>query len=95
MLELGDKASHYHDKIGGLIAHLGIDSFISVGNLMRNSFLAAKRCGMKNTWFCSTKEEAAALLKKIAQPDDVVLVKGSRATGMEDVIKCFITSFTR
>lgn len=95
MLELGKKSVYYHNRIGRIVARSGIDSFISVGGLMRNSFLAAKRSGMKDTWFCPSKEEAAALLKKIAQSDDVVLIKGSRATQMEDVIKCFITSFTR
>jgi len=94
MLELGKKGVYYHRKIGRLIARSGIDNFVSVGKLMRNSFLAAKRSGMKNSWFCSSKEEAATLLKEITEPNDVVLVKGSRATQMEEVIKCFTTSFT-
>lgn len=94
MLELGKKSVYYHKRVGRLVARSGIDNFITVGDLMHNSFLAAKRYGMKNTHSFSTKEEAAALLKRIARPDDVILVKGSRATQMEDVIKCFITSFT-
>jgi UDP-N-acetylmuramoyl-tripeptide--D-alanyl-D-alanine ligase len=95
MLELGKKAVYYHQRIGGFIARSGIDNFIGVGELMRNSFLSAKRCGMKNIHYCSSKEEAAALLRNIARSNDVVLVKGSRATQMEDVIKCFTTSSTR
>jgi UDP-N-acetylmuramoyl-tripeptide--D-alanyl-D-alanine ligase len=95
MLELGGKAVYYHSKIGRLVARSGIDNFISVGGLMRNSYRAARQSGMKNSWFCSSKEDAAALLKQIAKPNDVVLVKGSRATQMEDVIKCFITLSTR
>ncbi len=95
MLELGKKARYYHDRAGRLVACSGITNFIGVGELMRDSFLAAKRSGMKNAWFCSSNKEAAALLRDIARPDDVVLVKGSRAMRMEEVIKCFITSFTR
>jgi len=94
MLELGNKAPYYHKKIGALVACSGIDDFIGVGKLMRNGFLAAKKSGMENTWFCQSKKEVVTLLKRIAQPDDVVLVKGSRAIKMEDVITCFITSFT-
>ena len=94
MLELGKKTRYYHNRIGRLVARSEINNFIGVGKLTRNSFLAAKRNGMKNAWFCSSKEEAAVLLRKIVRPDDVVLVKGSRATQMEEVIKCFITFFT-
>ena len=94
MLELGEKAAYYHKKIGRSVARSGIDNFIVVGKLMRNSFLAAKSCGMKDTYFCSSKQKAAVLLKRIARPHDVILVKGSRATKMEDIIKCFITSST-
>ena len=95
MLELGKKAAYYHNRMGRIVARSGIDSFISVGDLMHNTFLAARRSGMKNAWFCPSKEEASDLLKRITKPHDVVLVKGSRATQMEDVIKCFITSSTR
>jgi UDP-N-acetylmuramoyl-tripeptide--D-alanyl-D-alanine ligase len=94
MLELGREAVYYHIRIGQYIARSGINSFIGVGDLMYNSFLSAKRSGMKAAYFCSSKEKAAALLRRIARPDDVVLIKGSRATQMEDVITCFITSFT-
>jgi len=95
MLELGRRAVYYHNRIGRLVARSDINNFIGVGGLMRNAFTAARKSGMKNAWACQSTEEAAALLKEIAQPDDVVLFKGSRAMRMEEVIKCFITSCTR
>lgn len=95
MLELGEKSSYYHKKIGEIVARSGIDSFITVGKLMQKGFLSAKKCGMENAWFCSSKEEAVNILNRIVRPDDIVLVKGSRATQMEDVIRCFITCSTR
>ncbi|MBU4377084.1 MAG: UDP-N-acetylmuramoyl-tripeptide--D-alanyl-D-alanine ligase [Candidatus Omnitrophica bacterium] len=93
MLELGRKSAYYHGEMGRLVADSGIDKFISVGKLARNSFLAAKKSGMQNIWFCRTKKEAASVLKKIVKPDDVVLVKGSRGMRMEEVIKCFTISY--
>ncbi|MDP3788960.1 MAG: UDP-N-acetylmuramoyl-tripeptide--D-alanyl-D-alanine ligase, partial [Candidatus Omnitrophota bacterium] len=78
-----------------LVAGSDIDKFISVGRLARNSFIAAKKKGMRDVWFCKTKEEAVSILQKVAEPDDVVLVKGSRGMRMEEVIKCFTISYTR
>ena len=95
MLELGPKSAYYHSKIGELVAESGIDKFISVGKLARNSFAAAKRKGMQDIWFCKTSEEAASVLREVVKPDDVVLVKGSRGMQMEEVIKCFTHSYTR
>lgn len=95
MLELGRRSGYYHSEAGRLAADSGIDKFISVGKLARNSFLAAKKSGMRNIWFCRTKKEAVSVLKKIVEPGDVVLVKGSRAMRMEEVIKCFTISYGR
>ena len=95
MLELGKKSARYHSEVGELVAGSGIDKFISVGRLARNSFIAAKKKGMRDVWFCKTKEEAVSILQKVARPDDVVLVKGSRGMRMEEVIKCFTISYTR
>jgi len=95
MLELGKRAGYYHSKIGRVVAGSRIDNFITIGELARRSFLEAKRYGMKNAWCCSTKEEAVEILRKITRPADVILVKGSRARRMEDVISCFTTSFSR
>ena len=95
MLELGGKSAYYHSEIGRLVADSGIDKFISVGKMARNSFLAAKKQGMENIWSCRTKTEAADILRKIVKPRDVVLVKGSRSMRMEEVIRCFITFYTR
>ncbi len=95
MLELGKMSGYYHGKIGRIVAGSRIDDFIAVGELARKSFLAAKRSGMKNAWSCASSEEAAEVLRNIARPEDIVLVKGSRARRMEDVIRCFTTSFTR
>ncbi|MEA3305677.1 MAG: UDP-N-acetylmuramoyl-tripeptide--D-alanyl-D-alanine ligase [Candidatus Omnitrophota bacterium] len=95
MLELGRRAVYYHNKIGKIVANSGIDYFFGVGELSRGACLSAKKSGMKNARFYPSKDKAVAALKKIARSNDVVLVKGSRATRMEEVIKCCITSSIR
>lgn len=95
MLELGQRSGYYHKRFGKAVAGSGIDFFLTVGRQSHKSFLAARRSGMKKAASCATKEEAALILKKFTRADDVVLVKGSRGSKMEDVIKCFITSFIR
>ncbi len=94
MLELGRKAIYYHNRIGKAVADSDIDYFFGVGELTHNMYLSAKKSGMKNARFYSSREEVIDALKKVARANDVVLVKGSRAMQMEKIIKCFITSST-
>ncbi|MBN1872109.1 MAG: UDP-N-acetylmuramoyl-tripeptide--D-alanyl-D-alanine ligase [Candidatus Omnitrophica bacterium] len=95
MLELGAKSKLYHERIGKIIAGSDINEFIAVGPMARNIHMQAAKGGMKQSRFCNSKDEAVSFLKSIVRPYDVVLVKGSRATKMEEIIECFITSFTR
>jgi UDP-N-acetylmuramoyl-tripeptide--D-alanyl-D-alanine ligase len=75
MAELGPTAPDYHREIGDLVRSLGIDAVLGVGDLARDyGGELARDAG-----------EAAAKVKEIVQPGDVVLVKGSRAVGLEVV----------
>jgi UDP-N-acetylmuramoyl-tripeptide--D-alanyl-D-alanine ligase len=74
MAELGPDAAAYHEEIGRLAKN--VDVVIGVGELAR-SYDA-------NEWV-ATAAEAAAALRDQLQPGDVVLVKGSRAVGLEVV----------
>jgi UDP-N-acetylmuramoyl-tripeptide--D-alanyl-D-alanine ligase len=94
MLELGGKSAYYHRKTGALAAASGIDKFITLGEFAPYSFAAAKKAGIRDAWLCESREGAAAVLRKIAAPGDVVLVKGSRRMRMEEVIKCFTSCCT-
>ena len=89
MLELGNGAKILHEKIGGLIAARPIGALITFGKL--SEFVAARAgCnGMKDIYRAKSHRHAASLLKAIAQPEDVVLVKGSRAMQMEKIIEAF------
>jgi UDP-N-acetylmuramoyl-tripeptide--D-alanyl-D-alanine ligase len=80
MAELGSEATSYHREVGDLIAELGLDYVIAVGDFARG-YLEA---GADGRWV-ATAEEAAEALSSIRQETDVVLVKGSRSVGLEIV----------
>jgi UDP-N-acetylmuramoyl-tripeptide--D-alanyl-D-alanine ligase len=75
MAELGPTAPDYHREVGELVESLGIDAVLGVGELARG--YGGEHAG--------DAAEAVAKVKEIAQPGDVVLVKGSRAVGLEVV----------
>lgn len=77
MAELGDDAAAYHREVGEAAAETGLAELVAVGELARGY-------GKGSRWF-ATAEEAADAVKNIVQPGDVVLVKGSRAVGLEAV----------
>jgi UDP-N-acetylmuramoyl-tripeptide--D-alanyl-D-alanine ligase len=75
MAELGDEAPSYHREIGELVHELDVTA-IGVGPLARDYVANG------GTWV-ATAAEAADELRGLLRPGDVVLVKGSRAVGLE------------
>jgi UDP-N-acetylmuramoyl-tripeptide--D-alanyl-D-alanine ligase len=75
MAELGPMAPDYHRDIGRLLQSLGIDAVLGVGDLARDY----------GGELVHDAGEAVAKVKEIVRPGDVVLVKGSRAVGLEVV----------
>jgi UDP-N-acetylmuramoyl-tripeptide--D-alanyl-D-alanine ligase len=75
MAELGPTAPEYHRAIGELVRSLGIDEVLSVGELARGY-------GGEHA---ADAAEAAEKVTELVRPGDVVLVKGSRAVGLEVV----------
>jgi UDP-N-acetylmuramoyl-tripeptide--D-alanyl-D-alanine ligase len=78
MAELGPDASAYHEQIGRAAIELGIDELVAVGPLARGYLTNGGR------WYV-TAGEAAAAIDELLRPGDVVLVKGSRAAGLEAI----------
>jgi UDP-N-acetylmuramoyl-tripeptide--D-alanyl-D-alanine ligase len=81
MAELGAAATAYHREIGAAVAEAGVEELVAVGPLARE-YVAD---GVTTRWV-ATASEAADELQKILRPGDVVLVKGSRAVGLEAVV---------
>jgi UDP-N-acetylmuramoyl-tripeptide--D-alanyl-D-alanine ligase len=82
MAELGPDSARFHREIGEHAAELDIDVLVTVGE----DALAFGEGFRGETYSVGTPEEAGALLEEIAQPGDRVLVKGSRAVGLERVL---------
>jgi UDP-N-acetylmuramoyl-tripeptide--D-alanyl-D-alanine ligase len=74
MAELGPEAPRFHEEIG---ADLGtLDIVIGVGELAR---------GYNPTHWAATAADAVELAREVVRPGDAILVKGSRAVGLEIV----------
>jgi UDP-N-acetylmuramoyl-tripeptide--D-alanyl-D-alanine ligase len=83
MAELGADSAAYHLEIGALVTALGIDVLIAVGELGRH--YADMTEDTIVTARAADAREAAQLARGTVEPGDVVLVKGSRAFGLEAV----------
>jgi UDP-N-acetylmuramoyl-tripeptide--D-alanyl-D-alanine ligase len=82
MAELGDAAVAYHREVGAAVAATGVDELIGVGPLARELEASA---GGVSVQHADTAADAADALAAMLRPGDVVLVKGSRAVGLEAV----------
>ena len=94
MLELGRGAEKLHSNMGKRIAKGEIDFLITVGPLSRNIAQGAHLAGMPRNSIRTYKNTtgAAKFLRGLIETGDVVLIKGSRAMQMENVVKCFTSS---
>jgi UDP-N-acetylmuramoyl-tripeptide--D-alanyl-D-alanine ligase len=88
MLELGEHAEFMHRKIGALSARSNIARLYITGGFAE---AVANGAGKedKNSMdiFIGAREEILEDLKKSLMPGDWVLVKGSRAMGMEKIVE--------
>ena len=80
MAELGRTAPAYHREVGEAAAELGVDELLAVGELARG-YLDG---GVPGRWVPNV-HEAVRELEDIVRPGDAVLVKASRAVGLEAV----------
>jgi UDP-N-acetylmuramoyl-tripeptide--D-alanyl-D-alanine ligase len=80
MAELGRTAPDYHREVGEAAAELGVDELLAVGELARG-YLEG---GVPGRWVANV-HEAVRVLDEVVRPGDAVLVKASRAVGLEGV----------
>ena len=84
MAELGPAAPAYHEEIGRELAPHGVDVLLAVGELAR-AYVDGAGKGVPVTRWVPDAETAATKVTELVLPGDVVLVKASRALGLERV----------
>jgi len=89
MYELGDYASQGHRLVGQKAKSEEIAYLITVGQLAGEIAKGAQEAGFPSERIrsCQNNEEAVSYLKEILQPDDVILLKGSRGVRMEEIME--------
>lgn len=89
MLELGEQAVEAHRAVGQYISDLGIEYLVVLGEFSAYFAEGAARGGMDNGRIlaASNHEEAVQIIRGVASGRDFVLVKGSRAMRMEEVVR--------
>ena len=87
MLELGDMTDDGHKMVGRRAAGV-VDLLVTVGELGRGIADEAKLIGFGQDKMrvMTNADDAISLLNEQLQQDDMVLVKGSRAIGMERIV---------
>ena len=83
MAELGEEAPRFHREIGEAAARAGVSVLIAVGELAQAYVEGA--FDVPETRWTPTVEAAVPVLREFLRPGDYVLVKGSRAVGLEAV----------
>jgi len=80
MAELGRTGPDYHREVGEAAAELGVDELLAVGDLARG-YLEG---GVSGRWVANV-HDALRQVDDVVRPGDAVLVKASRAVGLEAV----------
>jgi UDP-N-acetylmuramoyl-tripeptide--D-alanyl-D-alanine ligase len=80
MFELGRTGPKYHREVGVAASELGVDELLAVGELARG-YLEG---GVPGRWVANV-HDALRQVDELVRPGDAVLVKASRAVGLEAV----------
>jgi UDP-N-acetylmuramoyl-tripeptide--D-alanyl-D-alanine ligase len=94
MLDLGEGEFHWHRILAQDILKSEVNVLITVGPLSRLTAQWAKEKGFSKTACFSFDhhEEAFRRLTEVVASSDAVLIKGSRAMGMEKIVEGLIQS---
>ncbi len=97
MQELGERKKEFHRSLGESTARKAIDAVVAIGPLMKEflSGLHSHRDRRAITYGFDNNQEAREFLKEFLRSGDLVLFKGSRSMKLEEIIQCFIPSYTR
>jgi UDP-N-acetylmuramoyl-tripeptide--D-alanyl-D-alanine ligase len=88
MAELGPDGPAYHREVGSYASTAGVDVLVTVGPLARA--YAEGQVEIPVVRSVETVDDAIAALEELREPGDCVLVKASRAVGLERLAEAFV-----
>jgi UDP-N-acetylmuramoyl-tripeptide--D-alanyl-D-alanine ligase len=83
MAELGSGGPAFHQEVGRVAVAHGVQALVAVGELSRGYLEGAS--GIAVTRWCPDAAAAVGAAEEVVEPGDCVLVKASRAVGLEVV----------
>ena len=87
MLELGKKSLALHRSMGEMAAQLNLDLILTLGPSARIIAETARRFNQHlKTFSCDKKYQLHKKLRRSCQPEDAILIKGSRRMHMEETV---------
>jgi len=92
MLELGKKSSELHVSIGKYLYEKKVDLLVAVGESARDiydGYISSRGfdADSNRCYYFAEKERLGKKISSLIKKGDLILVKGSRAKKMEDIIK--------
>ncbi len=85
MAELGEQAAAAHAEIGRRAAEMGVSNLVAVGKWARQTAAAARAAGLSDVREFADVPGAAEAVKHLVRSGDLVLLKASRAMGLEQI----------
>lgn len=92
MGELGERSPAMHREVGEYAAKEGIDLLVTIGTRTLETAEGYLSCGGRKAASFESRQEAIEKLPKLLEAGDVILVKASRAMGLEEVSHAIIDS---
>ena len=89
MLELGDGGPTLHQEVGCMVSQTNVHTLIALGAAAEHIARGAHQAGMEHDRIhhATSQQEVLNLLTELMQPQDVVLLKGSRGMAMEHLVE--------
>ncbi len=94
MLELGESGPALHREVGAMVSQTHVHTLIALGPAAEHIARGAHQAGMERDRIhhATSQQEALGLLAELMQPQDVVLLKGSRGMAMEYLVEALVAN---
>lgn len=93
MFELGENSRKFHREVGSHAVKCGVSMIMTVGNVAAEAGLASVQGGIKreNVHLFESNNEAGKFLADEVKAGDAILLKGSRLSKVEEVVKWLVS----